>query len=128
MQAEKTQPWKSTNFILAVILAAGGLFVGFPEGEARVIVGSFATIIAAAGALREKLKAATVDWKTWLRSVNTWNYIATAVIAIFPAIPADLFQRLRDLADAALTGNWQGIATAMFSIGTMIYYLTRPKP
>jgi len=50
------------------------------------------------------------------------------VIAIFPMIPADLFTRLGDLATAAIGGNWQGILTAVFSIGTMIYFLFRKEP
>lgn len=119
--------FKSTNFTLAVVLAIGGLWVGFPEGELRGIVEALFGIVAGAGLVREKLKSATVDWKAWIRSANTWNYIGTAVIAIFPALPIDFFQRVRDLLDSALIGNWQGVVTSIFSLATILYYVLRPK-
>ena len=123
-----TEPkfWQGTNFWIALILAVGGLFVGFPEGEARAIVAGLFGLVAAAGAFREKLKGVTVvPWRDWLRSPNTWNYIAAAVTATLPALPVDFFQRLRDLIDALLGGNWQGVVTAVFSIATMLYYIIR---
>lgn len=120
--------WQGTNFWIALILAFGGLFVGFPESDARNIVGAIFAAIASAGALREKLKGASkVDWKDWLRSPNTWNYLGAAIVAIVPALPGDFFLRVRDLIDAALGGNWQGIVTALFSIATMLYFIIR-KP
>lgn len=124
---QTTKWWQSTNFWTALVLAFGGLFIGFPDGPARNIVGSLFAVIAGGAALREYLKTAQVDWKAWIRSTNTWNYLAAAATAIVPNIPADLFNRLRDLADAVLGGNWQGIVTALFSIGTILYYLFRPK-
>lgn len=124
----KLKFWQGTNFWIALILAFGGLFVGFPESDARNIVGAIFAAIASAGALREKLKGATkVDWKDWLRSPNTWNYIGAAVVAIVPALPGDFFLRVRDLIDSILGGNWQGIVTALFSIATMLYFIIR-KP
>lgn len=119
--------WQGTNFWIAIVLAFGGLVVGFPEGDARQLIGGIFATIASAGLLREKLKNVQIDFRAWIRSVNTWNYIAAAATAIVPALPLDLFARLRDLADAILGGNWQGIATALFSIGTMLYYIFRPK-
>lgn len=122
-----TKWYQSANFWTAVILAAGGIFVGFPESDARNIVSALFGLISGGMLIREKLKGLPADWKAWIRSANTWNYIATAVIAVVPAIPADLFTQLRNLADAALGGNWQGIAAAVFSIATILYYLLRPK-
>lgn len=119
--------FKSTNFTLAVVLAIGGLWVGFPEGEVRGLVEALFGIVATAGLVREKLKDVSIDWRAWLRSANTWNYIGTAVVAIVPALPLDFFQRIRDLLDSALIGNWQGVATALFSIATILYYVLRPK-
>jgi len=126
---KQKSPWESSNFWIAVVLAVGGLFVGFPQDEARWFVEALFGIVASVGLIREKVKNTSVDWKAWLRSVNTWNYLAAAVVALIPAIPSELFVRLRDLADASLSGNWQGIITALFSIGTIIYYtVTKPKP
>lgn len=120
--------WQGTNFWIALILAFGGLFIGFPESDARNIVGAIFAAIASAGALREKLKGAEkVNWKDWLRSPNTWNYIGAAVVAIVPALPGDFFLRVRDLIDSILGGNWQGIVTALFSIATMLYFIIK-KP
>lgn len=120
--------FESANFWTAVVLAFGGLVVGFPEGQAAETVSYLFATIAGAMGVRERLKGATVDWKSWLTSTNTWNYIGAVVVSIVPNIPGDLFVRLRDLAEAAIGGNWQGILTALFSIGTIIYYLARPKP
>ena len=107
MENTANQPlkfWQGTNFWIALVLAVGGLFVGFPEGDARNIVGGVFALIASAGALREKLKgAAIVNWKDWIRSTNTWNYIGAAIVAIVPALPGDFFLRLRDLVYEKLT-------------------------
>lgn len=121
--------WQGTNFWISLVLAGGGIFVGFPESDARNIVGGIFALIASAGLLREKLKGAeTVKWKEWITGVNTWNYIGAAVVAIVPSIPGEFFLRLRDLIDAILGGNWQGIVTALFSIATMLYFIIKgPK-
>lgn len=125
---QKVAFWQGTNFWISLVLAAGGLFVGFPEGEARNLVGGVFALIGTAGVFREKLKGlARVSWGDWIKSANTWNYIAAIVVSIVPTLPADLFARLRELIDAILGGNWQGIITALFSIGTMLYYIFRPK-
>jgi hypothetical protein len=124
---EQLKFWQGTNFWIALVLALGGLFVGFPEGDARNIVGAIFALVASAGAIREKIKGAKIDWKAWISSKNTWNYIAAAVTAAVPMIPLDLFARLNDLATSAISGNWQGIVTALFSIATIIYYIFR-KP
>lgn len=119
--------WQGTNFWIALVLAFGGLVVGFPEGDARNAVAAIFAAIASAGAIREKIKGAKIDWKAWLSSTNTWNYLAAAITAALPMIPVDLFARLGDLARAAIGGNWQGIVTAFFSIATILYYIFR-KP
>lgn len=124
----KNSPIGGTNFWVALVLAFGGLFVGFPEGEAKIVVESLFAGIAGIFALREKLKSTSIDWKSWISSKNTWNYLGTAIVAILPAIPIELFQRLSELAAAIIGGNWQGIVAAVFSIATILYYLIRAKP
>lgn len=121
-------PWyASSGFWNGVILALGGLVIGFPTGSAHDIVASLFALFASGNAVREALRGKTIDVKAWITNKNTWNYIGATIIAIFPMIPADLFTRLGDLATAAIGGNWQGILTALFSIGTMLYFLFK-KP
>ena len=119
--------WQGTNFWIALILAFGGVFVGFPEGEAKYAIEAIFATIAALFAVREKVKDLTIDWKAWITSKNTWNYLAAALTAVFPLIPLDLFAKLNELITAIIGGNWQGIVTAIFSIATMLYYIFR-KP
>lgn len=119
--------YASSGFWNGVILALSGLVVGFPTGEGHDIVASLFALFASGNAIREFLRGRTVDVKAWLLNRNTWNYLGATIIAIFPMLPADLFTRLGDLAAAAIGGNWQGILTALFSIGTMIYFLVK-KP
>jgi hypothetical protein len=121
--------WQGTNFWVALVLAIGGIWVGFPQDEASGAVQALFALISAVGLVREKVKGLRIDWKAWAVSKNTWNYIAAFVTAIVPTIPVDFFQRLNELATAVVGGNWQGIVTALFSIATMLYYIVRkPKP
>lgn len=119
--------WQGTNFWVALALALGGVFVGFPEGDAKHAVEAIFALIGVLGAIREKVKDLKIDWKAWIASRNTWNYLGAVFTAILPAIPLDLFARLNELLTAAINGNWQGIVTALFSIATMLYYIFR-KP
>ena len=116
--------WQGTNFWMSLILAAGGLFVGFPESDARDLVSGIFGLIATVGLLREKLKGVnTVKWLEWIKQPNTWNYLGAAIVAIVPTLPVELFTHLRTTLDAAISGNWQGILTGVFSIATMLYYI-----
>lgn len=119
--------WQGTNFWVAAVLAIGGLWVGFPSGDAQhsteLIVGALAGVFA----IREKLKDLKIDWKQWIKSANTWNYLATVFVAILPTIPIELFQALRGIIEAALGGNWQGIVAGVFSLATILYYWLKPK-
>lgn len=127
MAQQEIKFWQGANFWIALVLAIGGLFVGFPQGEASTAVQAIFALIGALGALREKVKGLNIDWKAWLTSRNTWNYLSAVFISIFPALPPDLFARLNELFISLVGGNWQGIATAVFSIATMLYYIFR-KP
>ena len=119
--------WQGANFWVALTLAIGGLWAGFSESDAANAVGYVFALIGAIFAIREKVKGNKIDWKQWISSRNTWNYIATVVISIFPALTPELFVRLNELFAALIAGNWQGIVTALFSIATMLYYIVR-KP
>lgn len=117
--------WLSTNFALTLILFIGGLFVGFSQQDAANGVGAIAALIASVGAIREKIKG--VDVKAWISNSNTWAYLGTLVVSIVPILPLELFQHLGDVARHVIGGNWQGILVSLFSIGTILYQIFKPK-
>lgn len=117
--------WLSTNFALTVSMLVGSIFVGFDKVDAQAGVASIAGVIASVGAIREKVKG--VDFKGWLKNSNTWAYIGTIVVTFVPVIPAELFTNLGDIAANAIGGNWQGILVGIFSLGTILYQLFKPK-
>lgn len=119
--------WLSTNFALTAVLLVGGLFVGFERTDAQTGVASIAGLIAAIGAVREKVKG--VDFKGWLGNKNTWAYIGTIVVTFIPMLPGELFQHLGSIAEAAVGGNYQGILVGLFAAIPIIYNLfLKPKP
>ncbi len=118
--------WLSTNFALNVVLLIGCAFVGFSQDQAANGVGAFAALIAAVGAIRESVKG--VDLKSWALNSNTWAYLGTIVVTFIPTLPVEFFQHLGDLARNAVGGNWQGILVSLFSIGTILYQVFKPKP
>jgi hypothetical protein len=119
--------WKGTNFWISFILAIGGLWSGFSESEAANAVGYFFALVGSVFAIREKIKDSTINWREWISSPNTWQYLAAVFISIFPTLSPELFQRINDLVASLISGNWQGVIGAAFSILTMLYYLFR-KP
>ena len=130
MSATTNTPfWQGTNFWTTVVLLIGGLFIGFPQGEAQATMGYIFSALAGAFAIRERLKASTIDWKQWLGNTNTWAYLGTIVTAIVPILPVELFQHLGTIAQAAIGGNYQGILVGLFSAIPIIYNLfLKPKP
>lgn len=118
--------WQSTNFWTAAVLAIGGFFVGFPEGEASGAVAGIFAIIATAFGIRNKVKG-TVPFREWITAANTWNYIGAAAVSLVPNLPPELFSSIRDLLQSIFGGNWQGITVGVFSLATIIYHLVR-KP
>jgi len=119
--------WQGTNFWVAFVLAFGGLFVGFPEGEAKTTVELFFASIAGIFAIRQKVKDVQIDWTAWIKSANTRNYLFTAIVAVFPMIPGDVFKHVNAIIEAAIGGNWQGIAAGVFSLATILFYWLKPK-
>ena len=121
------KPWQGTNFWTALVLLIGGLFVGFPAGDATGVVEALFASIAGIFAVREKIKDSKIDWSAWIKSKNTWNYLTTLFVALIPTIPTGLFQSLKEILEAAMGGNWQGIIAGLFSLGTILYYWLKPK-
>jgi len=106
---------------MAIVLLLGGLFVGFPEGEANKVVSALFALIGSVGALRVFFKNAELRPIEWIQNTNTWNYISTIFIALFPVLTPEIFQSVRAVIEQAMGGNWQGIFTALISLGTIIW-------
>lgn len=118
--------WQGTNFWVALILLVGGFFVGFPQEDATGAVTAFFALIATGFGIREKVKG-VVSFKDWISGSNTWNYLGAAVVAIVPSIPTELFTSLQSIMQAAVGGNWQGIAVGVFSLATILYNVFKKK-
>lgn len=117
--------WESSNFWTAVFLFMGGLFVGFPEGEARIAVTSLFSLVAAVKAIREyftELKPKADIGQAVNRS-NWWNYLGTIVVAIVPALPVEAIDHLQHIATNIVGKNWQGALVSLFSLVTILYNL-----
>jgi len=59
----------------------------------------------------------------WPRSL--WNYLAQIVTMMFGAQFAELLPPVQDLIEAIGAGNFQGILSAVFALGTIVFYLVR---
>jgi hypothetical protein len=127
MAQEEKKFWQGTNFWVSLALAIGGLWSGFSESDATNAIGYFFALVGSVFAIREKIKDSTINWREWISSPNTWQYLAAVFISIFPTLSPELFQRINDLVASLISGNWQGVIGAAFSILTMLYYLFR-KP
>lgn len=114
---------RGTNFWVAIFLFSTGIFVGFPDGAARDIVGGIFGTIGGIFAVREYLKSPAIDLRAWLSSANTWNYLLTIVVSIFPMFPSVLLEDGRQVVDGLLAGNLQGTIIAGLSLLTKIYHL-----
>lgn len=124
----KTPWYGSSGFWNGVILVLSGLVVGFPTGAAHDAIAALFALFASGAAIREGLSGKHLQFKSWVNDKNTWNYLAATLVAIVPSIPVGFVQSVGELVSSALGGNWQGILTAVFSVGTMLYFWLRPKP
>lgn len=119
---------KSSNFWTAVVLAVGGLFVGFqPELGSGLVVQVFG-LLASAKAVREYFKQdVVVDAGGAVNNSNWWNYIAVIVTSFIPSLPGEFFDSLQNVMTELINGNWQGVLVALFSLATILYNLFQSK-
>lgn len=119
---------RSSNFWTAVVLAIGGLFVGFqPELGIDLVMQAFG-LFAVGKAFREYFATKPkVDAGQAVNNSNWWNYIATIVTAFLPQLPGEFFDSLQEVMSNLLAGNWQGVLVALFSIATILYNLFQSK-
>lgn len=122
--------WKtSSNFwtqvamiFTAAVMMVGGLFTGFTEELGQEVVAAVLGIFAAFKAVREWLKTKPdLDLEGAVNRSNFWDYVATVVIGLVPAIPGELIDSLEQLMQAIFGGSFQAILIAAFSLLTIIY-------
>ena len=119
---------RSSNFWTAVVLAVGGLFVGFQPQLGTDLVMQAVGLLAVGKALREYFKTKPkVDAGKAVNNSNWWNYIATIVTAFLPQLPGEFFEAMQEVMSNLLAGNWQGMLVALFSIATILYNLFQSK-
>ncbi len=119
--------WQGTNFWVALALLIAGLWSSFSTEIGNTLTGFITGIPAVVFAVRQLVKTGVINFKQWLDSANTWNYLAQIVTMIFGAQFADLLPNVQDLISAIGGGNLQGIIAAAFSLATMIFYLVRDR-
>lgn len=129
MKSITTKKWyESANFWTAVVLALGGLFVGFPAEAASNTVANIFVLIGGGMGIREWIKGKPKFSPTEaLNRSNWWNYIGTVAVALVPQIPVAVIDEMERAVQAALGGNWQGLIVALFSIATIIYNLLQQR-
>lgn len=119
---------QSSNFWTNVVLAVGGLFVGFqPELGADLVIQLFG-FLAAAKAVRTYFRnKPEVDAGAAVNNSNWWGYVATVVTSFVPSLPGEFFDSIQEVVSSLMGGNWQGALVALFSIATILYNLFQSK-
>ena len=131
----QTKFWQGTNFWVALGMAVGSIWGLTSEDISPIVSGVFG-ITGGLFAAREKIKSAVVDWVTWIKSPNTWNFVMAAVVAAVPVIPAGIGPKISELVSALIGKNWPSAITALLSIFSMLYFIimggakkkTTPEP
>jgi len=119
-----------TNFFTQLILLVGSIFTffAFTEAEIGAAVSAIFSLVGFGAALRDKAKAGiSADWLKWLKSPNTWSYLATILAGILPALSPDAVKYLQSLTEGVLAGNWQQAITAAFSLLSILFFTFKPK-
>jgi hypothetical protein len=100
----QTKFWQGTNFWVALGMAVGSIWGLTSEDISPIVSGVFG-ITGGLFAAREKIKSAVVDWVTWIKSPNTWNFVMAAVVAAVPVIPAGIGPKISELVTALIGKN-----------------------
>lgn len=119
--AAETKWWDGTNFWVAALVFIGSLW-GISHEEIAPAVSAVVGIAGTVFAFRERIKSTVVNWGQWIKSANTWNYLVAVLAAVIPNVPAGLGDRLSDVVGAIAGKNWANLITALFSLGTVIFF------
>lgn len=114
--------WQGTNFWVALFLAVGSIW-GLTSEDVTPIVSGVFGLVGGIFAIREKVKSVAVDWLTWIKSPNTWNYVFAAIASIVPALPAGIGPKVSELITSIIGKNWPATITTLLSIFAMLYFI-----
>ena len=121
--------WHSPDFWIAAVMVIGGLWAGFSTEMANDLVHKLFAFLASAGGVYKYVRESQPNFKKWIGSKNTWNYLAIIFTMVFgtAVIPPGFWDALQRLAEALFgdTLDWQAIFGAVFSLATVIYYWVR---
>lgn len=119
--AAETKPWQGTNFWIALGLAVGSIW-GLNEADVTPVVTGVFGIFGGIFAIREKIKSAAVDWLSWIKSPNTWNYVFAVIGAFVTSIPSGIGAKVAELMDALIGKNWALSITLFLSLLSMLFF------
>lgn len=120
--------YQSSNFWQSLVMAIGGLFIGFPAEAAGAIVLQIFEISSGGSLIRNWLKApGKPDFKKFINDSNTWQYLSVILIGIFPFVPGELVQDMGEAAQAAVGKNWQVLMASVISAFNIVFKILRNK-
>jgi ABC-type Mn2+/Zn2+ transport system permease subunit len=119
--------WQSSGFWTTVILLFATGYTSFTTEIGNQIAGGIIAIFAFGAAAYRLVKDGKFDFKKWRNSQNVWNYLATLVAMLFGEGFVNLIPALQELVQAIGEKNLPAIFAALFSLGTLIFYLVTGK-
>ncbi len=127
---ENKKWYQSANFYIALVLAIGGFFVGFPEGAAGDAVAAIFGLIGSGGAIYQFFKSRPErKGKSWFADANFWNYAGAVIVSIVPTYGGELVEPLKQTLTALIGGNWNGVIIGAVSLATILFKLfKKPTP
>lgn len=122
MSTETKKWYQGTGFYIAAIMSVFGFFIGLQEQDVSGLVQYAFGIVGAGLAVRQKIKKAGIDLKAWITNPNTMAYLGTAVVAIVPKIPIEIFDKLNEVIVALFNKNYSALIAGVFNIATIAYF------
>lgn len=124
---EQKKWWQSSGFWTAFILLIASLWTGYSAEVGDTLTKAILAISAGGFAIFRLVKESEIDFGKWIKSGNTINYIVTIVAMIAGEQFVDLVPSVQDLVQAIMAKDFPAIFAALFSLGTIIFYLVTNK-
>ena len=116
--------WQGTNFYMALgllILSASTLAMDQAQAQLTFLIEG---VVAGIYLIRQ-VATGKFSFKNF-QDKNGWNYLAQLILLVSPQF-TDLVPGLQKLTEALIEKDWGAVISAMFSIGTILYYLVSNK-